>query len=1314
MKKGDRYLIVYFIFILFLSSILIQVFGIGSGLSGRSDGIELEPDISDQNENYVSDAIIQTTTTRSRYPQQDGGTDDRLFEYRSMWLEGYQIINHSEVLKVIDVARNSNINCLTPLINGHYLGTFYNSSFHPRYKDLAWNFDPLMDLIREAHKYSIHVMPWFHTMLDYQAVSDHPEWGAVTSTGGRSGAWMNAALPEVQSYLSNVSYQLLRDYPLDGIHLDTIRYPSSSYGYDDYSIQKYNDEGWTSFTEFRKQQITDVVTALYDTISSIRPYVLVGADIGSNSWRETSWFQDTDRWAEMGKIDFVTPMIYTLNSDYLENIIRWNVDLHSCPVVCGNYVYVPEDPYYGTVPDEETGIELLLNQTERALKAGAIGTCFFAYKFLATHPKYHNALKEGVFSEKALCPLKNQTIPVRNLRWEFDREHDRMGWRTTDMGHNYPYEGVWSISNILRPALMSPLINISADEINVLEISMKSESTEGSIDIYWSYNETVFTDDHKVSFKIKETGDWHLYSLHMDDSKRWNGHVRYIRIIPNFSEKTNITLDFISLQWMPRCIQNWSYLGPFFNGKDEEILHRDFIDDEGSGNPRIGDVVSGKVWAGYEMERDLVDYRFLFGHLEYAVTYANVYVVSDSERDLDIRVGSSDAIMLWVNGEIVTYNALPRRVAPDQNISSIHLNQGINSIMLKLANYRNEFSHYVRLTHNGNETAEGLEYLYDIPQLSAPVVTFDRSGWISDNDIEMSWDPVKGERAPIFYEWKIDNEKYERIEDRSIILSDLPDGQHIFSVRSVDELGKSSGISDVAFKTDRSTPLITYPVSISNTVISRKIRWNWDVEREPISGITGFLLTVERWKPSGQYLDSPINDILVDKTEFTLNEHILDGYSYILRVTAISGSIVTFSTGSDPVLVDLTPPTRPRTVTLVHQEGYPMYYLLEWSPSYQHFNKTVERYEIFQRDLTGQWFLFDTIYETQYMVHRNFGERLAFKIRGIDDAGQLGIFSDVARNINLPPTPLIYSSDHYLEGGIFNFSAMDSFDRDGSIIFYQWSLNGMSISSMSRKNITLESGIYILDLEVWDDLGSSASTNTTLHLQKSACLEFNGSITDWLIRTSVTEELLPAKNITIYNNNTIYLEKEEEEMRNEERKEFSFTILFITISTLGIISFLLLMGIIASSEIISYRMDNNDARNADEMKEENGEKSVNYARNKFIATFNILKKPPEARSYQYMGCRDMGSMDDQISHSSRFIRSTSPPIPLRNETIKDRTELSGTRSIGPDIKRGNAFYDENISDGDLEDRDLNDHTEFEHHEVTNRFSNNEVEQYECE
>ncbi|MCK5772399.1 MAG: family 10 glycosylhydrolase, partial [Thermoplasmata archaeon] len=869
--------------------------------------------------------------TRSGYPQQDGGADNRLFQYRSMWLDGYDIVNISEVKKVVEFARENNFNCLSPLINGNYYGVYYNSSIFTKHRDVYWSFDPLMELIKEAHKFGIQVHPWYHTLYNRQILREHPEWGSVYISGSRSSYWMNPSHPQMRDLLLNATMELIRNYPLDGLKLDTIRYGSYYYSYDDYSIQKFNRSGMTNFNDFRRLQVTEIVDLLYSNIMKIRPYMWVGADVWQSysSWHH-SLFQESREWARNGIIDYLTTMSYTTSRSYFEtNIKDYLQNSHGIPIVAGPYVYVPGNTYHGSVPNETVGIDLMLNQTNCALDLGTLGVCMFKYTFLYDHPNYVKALKNGPFKEVALCPFKIQNHSVSSTRWEFNTDHDRRGWRVNDMGHYYPFENVWSISDIVKPAFMSPLINISADDLNVLEISMKAESTMGEVKIYWSANDTVFNDQNMTSFPIIDTGEWNLYSFHLDDSIFWSGKVRYIRIIPTFQERTNITIDFIRLQWMPRCIQSWAYLGPFINGKDVGILDREFIMEEGSINPRIGDIDSGMVWSIFSMERDLVDYRFVYGHIEYAVTYAHVFVRSDREQDVDLRIGSSDGIKVWVNSGIKSYSSLPRRVAPDQNISSVHLNKGINSILVKLANYRNEFSYFIRLTDKDNCTIEDLEYMCDIPMPAPPLISVPSKNWTSERDIIINWSIPEVEVNPIFYEWKVDDQARVRTEDKRTILKNLSNGIHIFSIRSIDEIGTVSRSSNTTIYIDRALPEISRPKSPVNISVTGSIIWDWDLLQEPLSGITGYVITIDRWYPSGAYLDRPVDSSHGENSSFELNEHILDGYSYTIMVTAISGSGMIYSTGSErAVLSDLSPPTKPVTISLNHIPGEQMTYML--------------------------------------------------------------------------------------------------------------------------------------------------------------------------------------------------------------------------------------------------------------------------------------------------------------------------------------------------------------------------------------------------
>ncbi|MGA1820328.1 MAG: family 10 glycosylhydrolase [Thermoplasmatota archaeon] len=1061
------------------------------------------------------------------YPQQDGGSDERLFQYRSMWLEGYQIINHSEVQKVIKVARDSNINCVTPLINAHSLGTFYNSSFHPRYRDLTWDFDPLMDLIREAHKYNIHVMPWFHTMIDPYAISRNPEWGLVSNSGVRSGSWLNPSLPEVQDYLADVVYQLFRDYPLDGIHLDACRYPSSAYGYDSYSIQLYYDEGWNDFNAFRREQVTKCMISIHDSISRIRPYVWIGADIGNSySSRQNSWFQDSENWSEMGKIDFVTPMIYTLNSASLESILLDNINRHSCPVVCGNYVYVPEDPYYGTVPDEETGMAVLQNQTERAINAGALGTCFFAYKFLADHPYYHRSLREGVFSQKALCPLMEQTDPVRTNEWNFDMDQDREGWRVTGMGNQYPTDGVWSISNVKEPKLMSPLLNLVAPGINVLELSMKTESREGNVTVFWSDSGTVFNDPDSVTFPVIGNGDWNLYSIHMDRSERWNGNIAYVRIVPSFSLATNITIDLMRITWMPDCIKAWAYLGPFTSGSGEGLLEREFIDNEAGVKPRLGDVMGGREWKRYWIDRDQVDLRFVLGHVRDAVSYSHVYIRSDRDRILEMRHGNSDGARIWLNGEEVFHFDGWRKVAADQNVTFVSIRKGINTLLIKQVVYDDDNSFYMRFTDPGNVSVNDLEFFEELPLLGPPVITDDPEEWTGESDMTIFWEPPKDPAGLDHYIWKLDQGPEVRTDQKQAPLEDLSEGVHQFSVRCVDNLGFKGEEDRISFGVDTETPIISAPVPGSPMMTEPTIRWDWDLLYSPPSGISRYIVTVESWRRESTEKLYPVVDHPVYDTYFILDDGINDGYMYTIHVKAVSGSGRTFEAGSViDVLLDLTPPSRP-TGLVLGQLGYgSREYRLSWYPSMENTEGGISHYEVWWKVGAGDWSVAGTVQGTNTTLERPLGLSFEVKVRSMDLSSHYSDFSNPVLLENQEPVPLILLEEKILAGTPLHFHTQTLVDPDGVIESYEWSLDGKVLSTLDHLDLTLGPGSYELVLVVVDDQGAAGTDFLKIEVQEPSRPELNTTVSGWLADSSlVTIDHSPV-DVPHYNNETVYLEK---------------------------------------------------------------------------------------------------------------------------------------------------------------------------------------------
>jgi uncharacterized protein (TIGR03437 family) len=138
---------------------------------------------------------------------------------------------------------------------------------------------------------------------------------------------------------------LVRNYDLDGLHLDRIRYPElplssktasagSSIGYNETSIKRFqrrygisvgsappaqNDPRWS---RWRRDQVTNFVRSVYLNALAIKPNLVISAALiafSSSPSSEADWnnaqcywrvYQDWRAWMEEGIIDYAVPMNY--------------------------------------------------------------------------------------------------------------------------------------------------------------------------------------------------------------------------------------------------------------------------------------------------------------------------------------------------------------------------------------------------------------------------------------------------------------------------------------------------------------------------------------------------------------------------------------------------------------------------------------------------------------------------------------------------------------------------------------------------------------------------------------------------------------------------------------------------------------------------------------------------------------------------------------------------------------------------------------------------------------------------------------------
>ena len=123
--------------------------------------------------------------------------------------------------------------------------------------------------------------------------------------------------------------EVVRNYDVDGIHFDYIRYPDSDYCYCTGCGARFQSQtgqtvtNWpadvlatgalrNAFLDWRRAQITRLVAAVYAGVKALKPGVQVSAAVFPDA---TSAYdgvgQDWRRWITNGIVDFLCPMDYT-------------------------------------------------------------------------------------------------------------------------------------------------------------------------------------------------------------------------------------------------------------------------------------------------------------------------------------------------------------------------------------------------------------------------------------------------------------------------------------------------------------------------------------------------------------------------------------------------------------------------------------------------------------------------------------------------------------------------------------------------------------------------------------------------------------------------------------------------------------------------------------------------------------------------------------------------------------------------------------------------------------------------------------------
>lgn len=333
---------------------------------------------------------------------------------------------------------------------------FYPSQYEPWAAVLSGGrnpgYDPLAFVIDECHKRAMECHAWLVTFPagsnrqvrkqgSKSVVSRHRSWCKQVS-----GEWfLDPGNPAVRDYLTGLVGEIVSKYDVDGIHLDYVRYPDNARRFPDADSFKKWGRGEASLARWREENVTATVSAVYDEVKRLKPWVKVSSSplgrYASLPGFPASWscmeavHQNPKRWLHAGKHDFIAPMLYFKEENYFPFLYDW---AESCPagsVATGIGIYRL---------DRENGnwsLDEIKRQIEATRQAG-VGQTYFRYGNLHKHTALSQWLAAWFYRYPALtprlvgAPAQAVTTPAP-LQVEATEGCTRLSWQPVDEAFTY-------------------------------------------------------------------------------------------------------------------------------------------------------------------------------------------------------------------------------------------------------------------------------------------------------------------------------------------------------------------------------------------------------------------------------------------------------------------------------------------------------------------------------------------------------------------------------------------------------------------------------------------------------------------------------------------------------------------------------------------------------------------------------------------------------------------------------------------------------------------------------------------------------------
>ncbi|MDJ0600609.1 MAG: family 10 glycosylhydrolase [Crocosphaera sp.] len=293
-------------------------------------------------------------------------------EIRAMWLDRGTIVktrSEAELAVLFDRMAQAGINTVfMETVNASY--PIYPSGVAPEQNPLTKGWDPLKAAVKLAHERNMELHAWVwifaaanqgHNKVleqpeDYlgPVLSRNPDWGITDKKGNYfdkgpqfKKAFLDPANPRVQKYLLSLLDEIVRNYDVDGIQFDYIRYPfqqpqnNQTFGYSKSSRYLFKEMSgvdpieispshplWNQWTGFRIRQVDSFVATASTHLKKVKPELIISASVFPIEQRDRLFRlqQNWEEWMEEEWVDMIVLMTYALDTGNLEERIKLAFD----------------------------------------------------------------------------------------------------------------------------------------------------------------------------------------------------------------------------------------------------------------------------------------------------------------------------------------------------------------------------------------------------------------------------------------------------------------------------------------------------------------------------------------------------------------------------------------------------------------------------------------------------------------------------------------------------------------------------------------------------------------------------------------------------------------------------------------------------------------------------------------------------------------------------------------------------------------------------------------------------------------------------